>query len=302
MRSSRCDASSLAPFGGGNLVRLAAIFFAAVCLGSVGPAACSTTSGIGGELTGAAAGVLLPPSEEEKLGQQFSQKVESELELVDDQEVQNYVQNLGEACVQSAAKEAPDAIDFEFHAVDKPDVQNAFAGPGGQIYMYTGLMRSAENAAEIGAVMCHEVAHVTERHIARRLVTAYGMQALAAAALGDNPGLLARLATSIGSKGFMLKYSRDMEKEADLVGFEFMTGTELAPVGFVSYFEQLIDKGPDVPGFLRSHPSPASRVEYLRAALDAYGDHPGDTLGRDVHQQMLQHLDTPEGQALDWRN
>ena len=257
---------------------------------AVVPVACSTTSGAGGAVTEAAAGVLLPPEQEEKLGDEFSAQVESELPLLEDPTVRDYVERLGEACVEAAGDRAAEAIDFEFKVIDKPDVQNAFAGPGGQIYMYTGLLLSADNAAEVGAVMCHEVAHVTERHIAERLVAAYGLQALASAALGENPGLLAQLATAVAGQGFMLKYSRDMEKEADLVGFQFMTETELDPIGFVTYFERLMGEGPNVPVFLRSHPSPERRVEYLRAALEAYGNPPGDTLGREFHQEIVERL------------
>ena len=266
-----------------------------------GPVACSTTSGAGGAVTEAAAGVLLPPEQEEKLGEEFSAQVEQELPLLEDPEVRAYVEQLGEACVDAAGDRAAEEIEFEFNVIDKPDVQNAFAGPGGQIYMYTGLLRSADNAAEVGAVMCHEVAHVTERHVAERLVAAYGLQALASAALGQNPGLLAQLATAVAGQGFMLKYSRDMEKEADLVGFQFMTETELDPIGFVTYFERMIGQGPNVPVFLRSHPSPERRAEYLRAALEAYGNPPGDTLGREAHQEIVEQLQAGNHQGQSAR-
>jgi predicted Zn-dependent protease len=126
---------------------------------------CSTTSGPGGEAAGVAGDLILPPSQEEQLGERFSQQIEQELELHQDPKVQAYLQALGESAVRAAGDDVSDPIEFEFHVIDKPDTMNAFAGPGGQIYFFSGLLREADNAAEVMGVMAHEVAHVSKRHV-----------------------------------------------------------------------------------------------------------------------------------------
>lgn len=265
---------------------------------------CSTTSGPGGKAAGVAGDLILPASQEEQLGERFSQQIEQELELHQDPKVQAYLQALGESAVRAAGDDVSDPIEFEFHVIDKPDTMNAFAGPGGQIYFFSGLLREADNAAEVMGVMVHEVAHVSKRHVAERMATQFGIQTVAAAALGEDPGLLPKLATSVATQGFMLKYSRDMERQADDVGFNYMTETSYDPVGMVSFFEKLgAAGGPSPPTFLSSHPNPEQRVAYLTDALQAYGDPPDDFLGEEAHREIVQLLggepDEQEGESED---
>jgi len=252
-------------------------------------AGCSTTKGAAGDASRAAADVALPPPKEEKLGERFSQQIESEEKLHRDEKVQQYIRSLGQSAVRAAGDEVPKGIEFDFHVIDAPDTVNAFAGPGGQVYFYSGLLAEADNTAEVMGVMCHEVAHVTERHIAQRLVAQYGVQALAAAALGDDPGLVGQLAASIGAQGFLLKYSRDAERQADRSGFSYMTRTSYDPQGFVSFFERLQSKGGSPPPFLSSHPSPGERIENIRGLMQKRSDLPTET-GEERHRAIVQRL------------
>jgi predicted Zn-dependent protease len=250
---------------------------------------CATTSGAADKATRAAADVLLPPSDEEQLGEQFSADVEKELKLHPDEEVQAYIRRLGEMTVQAAGDEVPKGIKFEFHVVDDPKTVNAFAGPGGQIYFYSGLLLEADSAAEVMGVMCHEVAHVTKRHVAKRLVTAYGVQALTSAALGKKPGLIAELATSIATQGFLLKYSRDQERQSDRIGMNYMLKTPYDPYGFVSFFQKLEQQGASPPVFLSSHPLPGERVDTLQKRLEGMKQLP-DKTGKTEHQSILERI------------
>ncbi len=275
-----------------RLLAVSAVLVAVVAVA----VACQTTEGVTGAATNVAADVVLPPSQEEQLGAQFSNQVEREMDLHDNPQVQAYIATLGNAAVQAAGDDAPDPIEFEFHVVDDSDTVNAFAGPGGQIYFFSGLLLEADNAAEVMGVMAHEVAHVTKRHVAERLATSYGLQALASAALGDNPGLLTQLASSITAQGFMLKYSRDQERQADDVGFTYVTDTSYDPVGMVSFFRKL-GGGGGAPVFLSSHPSPEQRVDYLTDSLEAYGDPADDFLGEEEHAEIVELLE--EGRQDD---
>lgn len=156
---------------------------AALSLG--GGLGCSTTSGPGGRMTAAAADVLVPVEQENQLGQQMAAEIQAEMTMHPDPEVQAYVANIGNRLVAAAQADVPSGITFRFHVVQDDATVNAFAIPGGDIYFYTGPMRLAENEAELAGVLGHEVAHVTNRHIAQRLVAQYGLQSIIAMALGQ---------------------------------------------------------------------------------------------------------------------
>lgn len=279
-------------FGHSDRMLLAlSVFVAGPLLALATTTGCSTTKGAAGDASRAAADVALPAREEEKLGKKFSSQVEKEQSLHPDKEVQQYIRNLGQKAVKAAGKEAPKPIDFEFHVIDAPNTINAFAGPGGQIYFYSGLLKEAETAAEVMSVMCHEVAHVTNRHIAQRLVVAHGADALASAALGDKPGLVERLATQAVTQGFLLKYSRDHERQADASGFSYIVRTSYDPRGFIDFFQRLQGRGSSPPAFLSSHPSPKERIETLKAKIESRGNLPTDK-GKKRHQAIVDRLDS----------
>ena len=178
------------------------------CLAVAGPvvSGCATGDSVGDRATRAAADVLLPAEQEEDLGAGFSDQIASEVTFHPSEAVQSYVTELGRLAVESARSrnDVPSGIEFEFRVIDNAETINAFAGPGGQIYVYSGLLKRASSAAEVLSVLCHEVAHVTERHIAERLVATYGLQALKRAALGDDPGVVGNLVSSAASQGFLL--------------------------------------------------------------------------------------------------
>ncbi|MGM0556647.1 MAG: M48 family metallopeptidase [Myxococcota bacterium] len=225
---------------------------------------CATTTGKTGKATKAATNVLLPPSQEVKLGRELARDVNKELTFHSNDEVQDYVRNLGDQIAKRA--DTPDPIRYTFRVVDDDEQINAFAMPGGYIYIYSGLIKAADNEAELAAVMSHEIAHVSERHVAERLVAAYGLQALTDAALGENPGLIKQLVASVGTQGFLLKYSRDHEREADAVGFDYLVKTGYDPMGFVTFFEK-ISGGARMPEFMSSHPAPGNRIDAARERI-----------------------------------
>jgi predicted Zn-dependent protease len=240
---------------------------------------------------GTAADVVMPPAREEQLGDQVEAEfLDSGVELYERPTASQYIKQMGREAVDAAGEEAHEAIEYEFRVIDDPEQVNAFAMPGGQIYFYTGLLKLAETKAEVMSVMAHEVAHVTQRHIAKRLVAIYGIQSLTQAALGENPGLVAQLVSSIAAKGALLKYSRDTETEADSVGMQYMIEAGYDPHGFVNFFQKLKDQGGGVPiKWLSSHPLPSDRIE---AAQEKIGDREFEdaTVGREEHQQVLRSL------------
>lgn len=253
---------------------------------AAGMSGCAT--GPGAKATNAAADVLLPPQQEEQLGQEMRPQVLSEMQELQNPQIQRYIDQLGARVVRAAGGK-PAGIDYTFTVIQGDEI-NAFTMPGGDIYVYTGLLKAADNEAELVSVLAHEVAHVTERHIAEKLVASYGLQALTNAALGDNPGMVAQLATSIASQGYLLKYSRSQESQADRTGLAYLVRAGYNPQGFVSFFQKLENQGgARPPEFLSSHPSPSNRISQARQIIGRMRNPPQE-LGRARYQQMIQGL------------
>jgi predicted Zn-dependent protease len=237
-----------------------------------------------------AADLVLPVSEENKLGEQMKKELSKELTLLNNADINSYVKALGKKVALKAAKDTPKGIKITFKVVDDDKTVNAFAIPGGTIYMYTGLLKAAENEAEVMAVLGHEVAHVTKRHVAQRLVAAYGLQAILDVTLGKNPGLLGQLVGGITGNGVLLKHSRDAERESDEVGFKYMVAADYNPQGYVTFFSKLAKaSGPEFLAVLQTHPHPEERVKNARAAIKASGKLPSN-LGKEKYQEMKAKL------------
>lgn len=244
----------------------------------------------GSQLSRGAANALVPVADENKLGEQMVPEIEAELKISDNQALQSYIQTMGNKVATEARKrgEVPKGIKFTFTVVDDPKTVNAFAIPGGHIYMYTGLMKAADSEAEIAGVLGHEIAHVTRRHIAQQLVTLYGLDAVMSMALGENPGLIGSLVGNIAGQGYMLKNSRDAERDADQYGVNYMIAAGYNPLGFVSFFSKLGGSG-GVPEFLSTHPDPSDRATATRKRIAAMDNVPKYT-GKETWQKKRQEF------------
>lgn len=219
-----------------------------------------------------AADALVPVSEETALGRQVAAEVEREMRMHPNAEVQQYVRMLGEQIV-SVADDVPEGIRFTFQVVDDPRTVNAFALPGGWIYIYSGLLREMETEAELVAVLSHEIAHVTQRHVAQRLVTLYGVDLLSSVALGNEPGVVASIVATIAQQGFLLRYSREQETDADEIGLKYMVRANYSPSGFIDFFQMMVDR-PSPPEFLLTHPLPENRIRNVQSAVQQMSDVP----------------------------
>jgi len=250
---------------------------------------CSTAAGcsVTSPVTEAAANMFVPVSQENQMGQQMSAEVEQELPILQDPELNAYVSEIT-AELLAAADDIPEGLEFTVKIVDDPNQINAFAIPGGNIYVYTGLLRAADSEAELASVLAHEIAHVTQRHIAERMVTQLGLQTVVALALGQNAGLLTQLASSIGAQGFLLKHSRDAERESDEVGMRYVVQAGYDPHGYVSFFSKLADmqQGGGMPTILQTHPDPEERVENAEELIAEMETVPQFT-GRERYQRII---------------
>lgn len=238
----------------------------AALLIACGLAGCASVTQTANKGTKAIGEALLPVSEERQLGKQLAAQVDQEERILNNKQVQDYVNRVGQLMVKASGDKR---FQYTFTVVDKPGVVNAFALPGGHIYIYSGLIQAADNEAELASVLGHEVGHVVERHAAAQLGTQFGLQTLASLALGNNPGQLQQIAAGIAAQGYLMRHSRDAEREADSAGFRYLVKAGYDPKAMPAFFrklERIAGGNPNaIEEFFSSHPAPGERAKTLTA-------------------------------------
>lgn len=220
---------------------------------------------------GSSAGVAISPTEEYQLGRMIMRGLRDSDLVLDDPEVTEYIQSIGNNLASHAGQ---DDQNFQFFVVRDKQI-NAFALPGGFIGINMGLILESRNESELGGVMAHEIAHVTQKHIARQIEASgrAGMvsaaAALAAVVVGvatgsadaAQAGIMASQSAVIQSQ---INFTRANEYEADRVGIEILADAGFDPNGMVSFFELLGQRArlsPSwIPELLRTHPVSAARI------------------------------------------
>ncbi|MBT8079956.1 MAG: M48 family metalloprotease, partial [Gammaproteobacteria bacterium] len=225
---------------------------------------------------GSAADATLPKTEEARIGAAIMRQIRRSGVIVEDPQIAEYINEIGH---RVAAHANDGGHKFTFFVVDDPSV-NAFALPGGYIGVHTGLLEATRNEDELAGVLAHEVAHVTQRHIARAvnanrrqslLTTAIMLGALVAAAVGgaDADVMQATTAIAQGSAAqAQINFTRSNEYEADRIGIAALAAAGFDPNGMASFFEVLSNDSTPiearVPEFLRTHPVGTARVAEAR--------------------------------------
>ncbi|MCW8906769.1 MAG: M48 family metalloprotease [Sedimenticola sp.] len=222
-------------------------------------------------------GNVLTPAQEKRLGRAFMRSIRSSLPVIQDPLLSAYIQSLGERIVQANENASGG---FQFFLIDAQQV-NAFAGPGGHIGVYAGLITTTESESELASVLAHEVAHVTQKHLVRTYDAVQTMSlpaaavAIAAIAIGaatDNPDMALAAATGVQA-GMMqreINFTRSHEEEADSIGIKTLAEAGFDPTAMPVFFSRmgkasrLYDNG-KLPEFLRTHPVTTNRI------ADAYG-------------------------------
>jgi beta-barrel assembly-enhancing protease len=207
--------------------------------------------------------------QEIELGKQASAEVERELPILPaNDKVSHYVRGLG----QKLAAQVPEPkYPYSFKVVNQKEI-NAFAIPGGPVYVNLGTIMSADNEAELAGVMAHEISHIYMRHSTRQAskqMIAQVPAAILSGILGQGMGgQLARLGLQFGLGSVFMKYSRDAESEADRVGAKIMYEAGYDPQGMVSFFQKLEEEGGSRgPEFLSDHPNPGNRAQNVKVAI-----------------------------------
>jgi beta-barrel assembly-enhancing protease len=228
--------------------------------------------------------------EEAQLGAEYAREIQREVRLIRDPALTARLDALGQQLVRRADGTGRK---YTFYLVDSPEV-NAFAIPGGHIFVNRGLVESADQASEFAGVLGHEIAHVTERHGIEQMEKRRGAGAvvtLVYVLLGREPSGVEQVAIQAGGAAVFARYGRNAEREADQRAVQVLPAAGYDPEGVATFFEDLLEQQQREPGlldsFFASHPTSQERVRNARALIQTL----------DVDRARLAD-DTPEYRAF----
>ena len=207
-----------------------------------------------------------------QLGKESAAEVEKQMQIVTDSKISSLIESIGKRLLQAPEAEAQ-TYAFSFKVVNEPSI-NAFALPGGPTFTHTGLIAAADNESQIAGVLAHEISHVVLRHGTSNVSKANLLQipAMLGGALGGGGmlGQLAQLGVGLGANSLMLKFSRNAESDADLLGTRIMHRVGYNPIEMARFFEKLeaeTGKQGKVAQFFSDHPNPGNRVASVQKEI-----------------------------------
>lgn len=226
------------------------------------------------------AGCAVSQASEVQLGADYAAQIEKEIPLVRDPDVVTYINVLGD----SLARVVDDrSLDWHFNVVNSPDL-NAFAVPGGYIYINRGIIEQAANLSEVAGVIGHEIGHVTKRHSIKQMQKAQGANvgvSLACVLTHICDSQASQALINVAGGAVFAKFSRDDETEADEEGVKTLVRARIDPQGMPEMFQLLLNSRktqPDkVSAFFASHPMEEDRIAFTQKMILALA--PGSTRG-----------------------
>ncbi|HSX71815.1 MAG TPA: M48 family metalloprotease, partial [Pseudomonas sp.] len=242
--------------------------------------------------------VMMSEQQEIELGRNYAEEIAKQYPRYADEKLQAYVQRVGE---RVARKSHRGNLDYRFTVVDSPDI-NAFAIPGGHIYIHRGLMAYLGSEAELAAVLGHEVGHVTARHSVRQQSQSTAWNILGqAVAIGTGVGAAGDVTNVLGS-AFVRGYGRDMELEADGFGAQYLARSGYDPQAMIEVVKVLknqedfardeaLAKGQEIPpagyhGLFDTHPDNDTRLRQVVASASPLVNGQGE-VGREAYLTMI---------------
>jgi predicted Zn-dependent protease len=209
--------------------------------------------------------------QEVQMGQEYAQQINAQLPIVRDPELNRYVNVLGDSIARLTSRRD---LDWQFFIVDAKEV-NAFAVPGGFVYVNRGLIERADQMDELAGVLGHEIGHVVRRHTVKQMEKAQGANVgvtLACILTSICNSQIAGAAINIAGGAVFARFSRQDEAEADAEGFNNVVRAGISPVGMVTMFQKLIAERRTRPGAVEAwfitHPLEEDRIQAVQARIN----------------------------------
>lgn len=225
---------------------------------------------------------IFTDNDEIALGKQFDQEIRTNVKEYPiyngDPSVKTYIdQNIFQPILNSPEVKKSRSYNYQMEIIQNDTVLNAFAVPGGYVYVYTGLIKYLDSEAALAGVIGHEIAHVERRHSTQRITAAYGLQFVLSIALGSNPSQTAELVANMFSGLAILANSRANENESDEFSIKYLQSTKYYPGSVKFFFEKMRDDGKVSSGgsglatFLSTHPDPIARIAAAESRISGLG-------------------------------
>lgn len=217
---------------------------------------------------------LLSTQEEVAMGQQLAAEIEQQERVLIDPQLQSYINEIGQRLLQGVERTD---LTYQFKLIDAPDTVNAFALPGGFMYIYTGLLKFCDDEGQLTSVMAHEIAHVAAFHHGESLTRQYGAQLLMSIVLGKQPSQTAQIAASLIGNSGMMYFSRQQEYEADAKGIQYLVRAGYPPATMAQFMAKLAmeEGGSGAAGrpllkLFSTHPPTQERLARINAMAQQY--------------------------------
>ncbi len=215
---------------------------------------------------------LFSPEDDAKLGLQLQGEIASnpnEYPVLNNAEVTSYCQGIVNQILLSPKIKYRNTFKYQVTVIKNDNVVNAFALPGGYIYVYTGLLKFLDNEATLAGVLAHEIAHCERRHATQRLTKMYGVGILLDIVLGKNPSKTVEIAANLLAGLAFLKNSRDDEYEADDYAYEYLKSTQWYPGSLIFFFDKVKknEGSTFLEVLLSTHPLSQDRIDKLNSKI-----------------------------------
>lgn len=209
--------------------------------------------------------------QEIQMGQEYAQQINAQLPIMQDPELNRYVNVLGDSISRPTSR---GDLDWHFYIVDSKEV-NAFAVPGGYVYINRGLIERADRMDEVAGVLAHEIGHVVRRHTVKQMEKEQGANigvTLACVLTSVCNSQIAGAAINIAGSAVFARFTRQDEAEADQEGFNNVVRAHISPVGMVTMFQKLLDERKSRPAgveaWFLTHPLEEDRIAAIQARIN----------------------------------
>lgn len=213
---------------------------------------------------------LITDETEINLGTKLAAQIEAKEKIHPDRQLQAYIQRTATPLINNALQDRAN-IQYQIKVLDDPAQINAFAVPGGYLYVYSGLLLIADDEAELAGVLAHELGHIVGRHSANQLAAQFGIDLLVDLTLGEDPLQLGEIAGQLSGA----RFSRDDENEADKFGVKYTIAADYDPRGLIDFFAKLKkmekSRSSDLAKLFASHPPTGERIKHIKKLIAKHG-------------------------------